>query len=73
MVLILCTTSRNVIKIDDRNNSHIESSAQGKDKRVYKKKHEIELNHIRKIKSKLFQNNHLQERKHSSVFIIFLR
>lgn len=30
--------------------------------RFYKKKHEIELNHIRKIKSKLFQNNHLQER-----------
>ena len=36
LILVLCTTSRNVIKIDDRNNSHIESSAQGKDKRVYK-------------------------------------
>ena len=30
--------------------------------RFKKKKHEIALNHIQKIKSKLFQNNHLQER-----------
>ena len=50
--------------------------------RFKKKKHEIALNHIQKIKSKLFQNNHLQERidniipyycKHGEKFIETLK
>ena len=50
--------------------------------RFKKKKYEIALNHIQKIKSKLFQNNHLQERtdniipyycKHGEKFIETLK